>query len=380
MQLTCDRYLIVSNLNLWTRNLGDNLVPQILNYVLLIAREDTQELIAIGFDGEKSLKITLSAQVKKSGAICLPAKQLQQTLRKLQEPDVAITRNDLRAIIATKSAVVELLGVSIDEFIAHPELSVESICWSVTNSVLQKGIEACAHACAKDEEKLILTGVNLQFDLEKEVAFYATDSHQLALYNNTATSIELSKTLLSITIYQKTLYILDRVLTTANSTEIEFSYDSEPNLIKIAGDNYEIVSSCIAEDYPELSQIVPKQFKTQAIIERMQLIKNLELLSTIAKDKIIELELETNSQRLILSGENPGLGRGKRTLSAEIIGSLEELRPVYFNVSLILESLKKISSQKIKLLLNNWNKPISIEALESEGQKQYLVMPIQIHY
>lgn len=370
MKITCDRHLLDSYLSLLVQNFSGICQPRILNYVLLEA-ESPDTLALTVFDGEQSVYVPLEAAVEQSGAIAVPLKELRQIVHNLYEEIVSLSSVDTNLIeIETNSTEIELEAASEAEFVL-PQVLSNGIDFALDPIILKKGIENSTYACGNDRYNKVLTGANIQI-LPGKIEFWGTNSFRLAHYALENSSDEQ----VSLTIPAKTLKLVERVIGFVPNDRIKLTYSPESQFIKFKIDKFTIVGASL-DGYPQCDRLIPELFAAQVILNRHELLKNLQVLEIVAKDKIVRFKLNLDEQDLDLIVTIPQIVRGERKQTAEIIGTLNEREGVCLNVKYTIEAIAKLTSEKIKILLNDWHEPVLIEALETTTART-IIMPIQI--
>lgn len=251
-------------------------------------------------------------------------------------------------------------------------------------SILNQGLGGCLFAASTELSKQVLTGVHLktqglgQDDLGDILEFAATDSHRLAVVatdlnvESTATSGKLPS--LAVTIPAKALRELERIVGDAvDEDKVKVSFDEQVMVFEL-GDRL-LTSSRILGDYPAYGQLIPQNFTREIVVDRKRLLSSLELVAVLAqKNNLVKFSLENDKSELVVSADAQDIGNAEQSLPAQIIGEDIEIA---FNIKYLMDGLKALSTNEIKMQLNEWNQPVIFSPLG--GVKMtYLVMPVQI--
>jgi DNA polymerase III subunit beta len=178
-----------------------------------------------------------------------------------------------------------------------------------------------------------------------------------------------------VTIPAKALRELEKMLGSLQLTDsIDLSFNESQILFNL-GDRH--LSSRILEGaYPAYHSLIPNKFTRQVTIERKRLISGLELVAVLAdqKNNIVKFSIDSDLGQLILSVEAQDVGKAKQVMPAEIMGDPIDIA---FNIKYLMDGLKALPSNDIKMQLNEWNQPVIFSPLGGI-QMTYLVMPVQI--
>jgi DNA polymerase-3 subunit beta len=383
MKFTCSQSDFNSNLSLVNRAIPSRPTNPILANVLLVADEETQKINLTAFDSTLGIRTSFNAEILESGDLTIPAKLVSDIVSRLSEGEITLetkqnenSEEDLQISLTSASGQFQFRGISATDY---PELPTvengEKIVLPV--SALLEGLRGSAFAASADENKQVLSGVHLRTPEDRSLEFAATDGHRLSvvstiLEEEDTTTIANS---LAVTIPAKALRELEKMLGSLQLTDsIDLSFNESQILFNL-GDRR--LSSRILEGaYPAYQSLIPNKFTRQLTIERKRLISSLELVAVLAdqKNNIVKFSIDSDRGQLILSVEAQDVGKGKQVMPAEIMG---ESIDIAFNIKYLMDGLKALPSNDIKMQLNEWNQPVIFSPLGGV-QMTYLVMPVQI--
>ena len=263
-------------------------------------------------------------------------------------------------------------------------------------SAFSEGLGGCLFAASTELSKQILTGIHLTalFDGEyNSLEFAATDSHRLAVVktildekseslenqeqdNENPTLVETTNKSadFTLTIPARALRELERMLAGSKSEDrIQFRFDDTQIVFQVK--NQRLTCLRLTGAYPAYQQLIPRSFIRQMTVERKRLISSLELVAVLAqKNNIVKFSLDSEAAQLFLSVDAKDVGSAKESLPAEIAGGSLEIA---FNIKYLMDGLKALPAEQIKMQLNDWNQPVIFTPLGGL-QMIYLVMPVQI--
>jgi len=145
------------------------------------------------------------------------------------------------------------------------------------------------------------------------------------------------------------------------------------NQISFSSDNIYLTSRVIDGVFPDYRQIIPKEFKVEAVVLKQDLLNALKL-SNIFSDKFNQINLRISPKEKVfeLSSANNDVGENKTYLDAAIKG--EDIL-LGFNYKYFLDCFQSINVDSISIRLNQASKPMLISG-SSDKSFTYLIMPM----
>jgi len=145
------------------------------------------------------------------------------------------------------------------------------------------------------------------------------------------------------------------------------------NQISFSSNNIYLTSRIIDGVFPDYRQIIPKEFKVEAVVLKQDLLNALKL-SNIFSDKFNQINLLINPKEKVfeLSSQNNDVGENKTYLDAAIKG--EDIL-LGFNYKYFLDCFQSLNTDSISIRLNQPSKPIVISG-NSDDSFTYLIMPM----
>tara|TARA_B100000700_G_scaffold243844_2_gene271850 strand:+ start:229 stop:1386 length:1158 start_codon:yes stop_codon:yes gene_type:complete len=383
MKLNCSQSQLNAALQLVSRAVSNRPTHPILANVLLAADEGTGKLRLTGFDLSLGIQTSISADVQKSGAITLPAKLFVEIVSKLSNdsPLLLISdENNQQVELTSKSGTYKVKGMISDDFPALP-LVQNGTSLKLNPLLLSSAIKSTLFASSTDDSKQLLTGVNLTFD-GYGIESAATDGHRLAILNlnKILSSSEDNDTnsfdKFSITLPSKSLREVDKFLSTCDINQpINFFVDNG-QVVFISLDQV-ITIRALEGSYPNYSQLLPDSFSNVLEFDRKEFIASLERIAVLADqyNNVIKISTDNSSNLMTISTDAQDIGTGTESLP---INSNGDSFQIAFNVRYLLDGLKIIESNLIKLSCNAPTTPAVFSPVNSDINYTYLVMPIQI--
>ena len=384
MKLNCSQADLNTALQLVSRAVSNRPTHPVLANVLLAADEVTGKLRLTGFDLSLGIQTSISASIESSGAITLPAKLFGEIVSKLSnDSPLTLISDDVtqQVELKSKSGTYQVRGMISDDF---PDLPlVESGTSLKLNPLsLSTAIKSTLFASSTDDAKQLLTGVNLTFDgygLESA----ATDGHRLAILNlnnilSKSNDQNISNNIdkFSITLPSKSLREVEKFLSTCDiSKPINFFID-KGQVVFISLDEI-ITIRALEGSYPNYSQLLPNTFDNELEFDRKEFIASLERIGVLADqhNNVIKISTDSSANLIKITTDAQDIGTGLESLPVSFNG---ESFQIAFNVRYLLDGLKVIDSNLIKLSCNAPTTPAVFSPVDSDVNFTYLVMPIQI--
>ena len=367
MKLICRQSELNHALSLASRAVSARPTQPVLGNVLLKA--SGSDLILTGFDLAIGVQTSIPADVLNEGAITLPAKLLGDIISRLPDQEITLECDDeWQTVITTESGNYQIRGLAADEFPELPTVEGEPLVFPLADLV--EGISRTQFVVSTDETKQVLTGVHISQDGDR-LEYAATDGHRLSVLKQTANT----ENKFAITIPARALRELER-LATGDDDQISLLVDDAQAVFLIGGRR--LTCRTLGGAYPAYNQLIPAQFSRTITADRKRLIAALERVGVLAdqKNNLVKLSTVFSTGRLIVAVEAQDLGNGKESFAADIGGMPGDF-DIAFNIKYLLDGLKNLPGNEVKISMNEANQPVILTPL-GESLMTYLVMPVQI--
>jgi DNA polymerase III subunit beta len=397
MKFTCAQSDLNTNLSLVSRAVPSRPTHPILGNILLTVDADTQTVSLTGFDLSLGIRATIGAEIIEAGNLTLPAKLLSDIVSRLPQGEITIATiandddEEILTTIKSASGSFQIRAMAATEYPELPTIE-EGQTLTIPISVFSDGLKGALFAASADETKQILTGVHIRTSGSaaaptENLEFAATDGHRLAVVHTSAllsvnTALEEQEgnksenlTGFALTIPARALRELEKILGAKQEDETLSLHFDDSQIIFDLGDR-RLTSRKLEGSYPAYEQLIPDRFSRTLTVDRKRLIGGLELVSVIAdqKNNLVKFTLDGEKGQLSLAVDTKDVGNARESMPAEITGTDTEIA---FNVKYLMDGLKALAAQEIKMHLNEGTQPAIFTPLG--GLKMtYLVMPVQI--
>ena len=347
------------------------LQPVLMNILIETIDKGTIKLVATDLD--YTVIAEVDAQVEEDGKITLPSKTLNEIVSKLGDKLISFEMNEGETTvnITCQNSKFDIIGISATEF--PPEFSNINISenegFDVEIRPFVKAVKQAGFAAASYETSNRLSGIVC--DISSNVMEIAsTDGNRLARVRETIDNKDNhSKQLI---IPSKTLNEFIKMSSFIDEDSVKI-YTEDTKII-IKSEKTLTISRLLSGQFPKYNQLIPQESPKEALVSVSQLISALERVSIMVNEKTSIVKLEFSHNNLKLTADTPDSGKSEENLDIEYAG--EELT-IAFNYKYVLEALKNIDSDIVKIGLNT---PLSATMFRPNSEEDYvcLIMPVQI--
>ena len=158
--------------------------------------------------------------------------------------------------------------------------------------------------------------------------------------------------------------------TTKETTTIRIS----KNHIQAKTGHLAFTSKLIDGKFPDYQKVIPEPSEAIVVADREALKNSLERVSILSNEKYRGVRIAFASNTLSITAHNPEKEEADEELGVDYQG--EEME-IGFNVLYLIEALKTIKTEKVKLSVQNPNSSCLITP-EKDFQCQYVVMPMKL--
>lgn len=319
-------------------------------------------------DLEVGISIDNPAEVLGDGKVTVLSHSLYDIIKELPNELVHITvlENNWVKITCGKSKF-KIVGMSAEEFPSIPTSKDGSV-YVEDGENLTSMIAKTAFAMSTDETRYNLNGIFFQREGDV-LRMVATDGHRLAVSERTGKSKwKLGK---GVILPRKGVGEIKKLL---DAYEGDFSFKIDEKNIVVEKENVQLVVRLIEGQFPPYEQVIPKESKRVATVEKGNFVSALRRVSLLASDKTKGVKLSFSPGHLEVSTSNPDYGEAKEDIKIEYKG---ETFGVGFNAKYFLDILGVLEDEKVVLELKDDVSPCLIRSEFDKGLLN-VVMPMRI--
>ncbi|MFA6227384.1 MAG: DNA polymerase III subunit beta [Candidatus Paceibacterota bacterium] len=341
-----------------------NITLPVLSCLLFETKGNTLVIRSTNLD--LGLEISIPVKVEEEGKIAIPAQIISSFLNNLtDDKNLRLETVDNLLKISSSSSEANIKTFSVDDFPTVPMIDEGKTC-KVSSKDLLSGIRSVIYSSSTSSVKPELSSIYIHSE-EDSLVFVATDSFRLAEKKiKTRKVVDLPVVLIPFKNASDILKIIDNV-------DEEIQINSTKNQISFTFDGVYLVSRVIDGAFPDYKQILPKEFKTDVIVLKQDLVNSLKI-SNIFSDNFNQMNISVpaGGDGIQVRTKNVNIGENTNKIEAKVSGEGVE---VNFNYKYIVDCLPSIASDSVSLSFNGLNKPLVIRGV-SDKTFTYLVMPM----
>lgn len=372
-QISCERDWLVAGAAIAGRGVSARSTLPILTGTLL---ETTQRgLRLVGTDLELSIETYVPASFTGQAAMVLPARYVADIARRLPENDVTIafTATKRVATISSGKAVYDINSMDPAEFPLFPQVAGD-LWWKLEGKALAQCIRQTAFAAATDENRPFLTGVLMAFD-GAELKFAATDTFRLAVRRVMLAGGSGPQTARQVIVPARAFVEVGKVVQ-ADEGEVEI-YASE-NQIAFKCHRTTVVSRVIDGQFPNYERVIPKAWRTRALLDRPRFLDAVERVAVMGKDEFGTVRLAFKGDALSISANAPEVGNAFEEIG--LTRTEGEQSEIALRSRYLLDVLRAVDEQEIAIETTGPVSPVVFRApAENDNGYLYLIMPVTVN-
>ncbi|HFK1808315.1 TPA: DNA polymerase III subunit beta [Bacillus cereus] len=323
-----------------------------------------EKFIPVSIEDEKI------ATILKAGTIVVPAKYFIEIIKKMPS-DIAIkSKNEQLITIQSEEITLSLNGFPADEFPNAPLIDNHAEIKVETEQLIEV-FKQTVFAVAKNESRPVLTGVHIELSNNKFICA-ATDSHRLAIRETRLSSDVKANCIVPSATISELLKLMN------SNSEFVYIYLSESHIIFTLGTTT-LYSRLIEGKYPNISNLIPNDFKTIINIDRKKILQGVDRSSLLASEwanNNVNLEI-INESTIKISSNASQIGQISETQQIDAIQGEKQLN-ISFDGRFMVDALRAIKEETITLSFGGSMRPILIEAGE-QSAAVHLISPVRAY-
>jgi len=373
MKFSCTKEKFAKTLSLVAGVAGKNVNLPILGNILIKADNQKVELVATNL--ELAVVANLRSKIEAPGSFTVPGRTLLDFVNLLSDEKVDIELQDNELLVKCGKSSTKIKGSPAEEFPIIPSLE-DGKGFLVGAEDLRNGLGQVLTAVAKNDIRPELSGVYFGFNMENQpgLTMAATDSYRLA---EKKIKLNQGTESLKVIVPGRAAQEMSHILATAEAEEAEKNVRMlvGENQIALHYDSVQLVSRLVDGQYPDYTQIIPKDFKTTAIFSTGQMTKEIKAASLFTTTGVnaVSLDLNTSQGSVGVSSTSTQTGEYTSEIQAEISG---EENSILLNHRYVLDGLNNMTGEEVALKMINGDSPCLL-APQNDNSYLYIVMPIR---
>jgi DNA polymerase-3 subunit beta len=338
-----------------------------LEGILLAAEGATLTLTA--YDTKIGIYTDLYADVLEKGSIVISARFLSDLVRRLPEGMVRIESDDsLGVSIVCGKTEFHVMGMDAETFPALSEISpLQNI--AVPENLLKSMINQTIFSVSTSESRPVYMGILFEVGTD-DLTMVAVDGYRLARRSERIEQAQMKPC--SFIIPGTSMSEVERLCSSEKKDNVTISLGDKHASFSIG--NSVLITRRLEGEFMNYKKSIPSSFRYQAVVEREELIRVIDRVSLVIKDKQsspIKMIFEDGSMQFYCTTP---FGHAEDSCLCE--GDGEGMR-IGFNDRYFMDALKAAGEEKLKLSMNTASSPIIITAAEG-GSYLYMVLPVRL--
>ncbi len=368
MHISCDKKILIDNINIVMKSVPSKSTSPILGCILLIADRGGFHMLANDLELSIETVNIDNVDVYTLGEVALPSKMFFDTVRGMPDGilDIECNENFVTVIKGGKTEM-KMLGFNGSEF-PRPEYPENEKNIKIKGEVFKSMIRQTIFSVALVDYRQILMGELLEFKGNR-LKMVALDGHRIACRTEYLENNDFSgKTVIPGK-------ALNEVCRLASDDET-ISFDFNDKFVKFELENSIITSRILEGEFMDYERIFTNDHKTYIKVNREALLEilNLCMLIYTNETKKVEAILEIKEGVLNVSTHNIN-NEVKKDIPVDHEG--EDIK-IGFNPKYLADVCKAIDEEEISMYFISSLSPCIIKSsIGNEGFK-YLVVPVKI--
>jgi|GEM_PF-2926962 len=358
-------------------------IHQVEKFVRITVDRDTDSVRFETASGDVGLVRTLydtalgdnPAAIETSGSCLLPAKGLQEILKRLNGQQVVFKMSTEQTVVITAGkAVFELSGLPLTTFKPYENPVEGTSACRVQASDLRRLLDATTYAYAKSDGRPSLTGVHIILN-DQGLSAEASDSHRMA--KDQIDTDSFSGNAVEAIIPATSLDRMAAMLPAHDDDELVELELGRVGMRATWNDGAaQIMMRGIDAKYPDMARIVPTQFRLTYTVSRSLLLEACERILILADEVKNQVgQFEFGEDAVDLRAKCPEIGRVEDRIEASRETGQESL-DIAFNVRYLCDAIKAQTTERVWIGLTGARSAAVVKPIDGTGY--HLVLPLSM--
>ena len=365
MIFSVERAALLDAVSKLQRVVGSKTSMPVLEGILISAEQGKVTLIS--YNLEMGMKKEIYAKCDEEGDIVINARLLSDILRRMNGLQVEIKAdNKLNCNIKSGEATFDIMGMAATDFPEMPSVNDKNKI-SIDGKVLSEMVKGTVFAAAQTEgARPILTGLNMSVT-NGELQLVAIDGYRLAIKKQ---KVDIENDI-SFTLSARAIGEVVRLID-ENTENVEINVGDR--LISFSIDGYVFICRLYEGEFVNYRKTLPEGFKQTAVINTREFINTIERVSLLISESFsTPVRCYFNELNAVFTCAT-SIGRATETFNTKIQGESFEIG---LNSRYLLDALRVIDDENIKLFFNGPNAGVVISPLEGDSFT-YMIMPMRL--
>jgi DNA polymerase-3 subunit beta len=312
------------------------------------------------------VEVTVPVKVEKQGTIAVNLTIFSNIISSIKNgQNINLEVEDQTLNITTDDSTMELKVSAHEDFPTLPQPKEEDF-FTLPIEKFIEGVRSVMYSASQSDIKPEISSVYI-YNHDGDLTFVSTDSFRLA---EKKVSIKGLEDFPGVIVPIKNIQECVKIFT---GDESDVKLFIEKNQLTIVSNDTYFTSRIVDGNYPDYQQIIPKEFSTEAVVLKDDLVQTLRLVNVFS-NTFNQVSIKTLSKegRLSISSRNTDIGENNSLVDAAVKGDDVE---TYVNHRYISDIFNSTPSDSISFSFIEKNKPFMVKGVGDESFL-YLIMPM----
>jgi len=322
----------------------------------------------LGCDGEMWVERDVAGQVEEAGALCLPARLLNDLVSKLGEAPVSLFTTDAAgAMLVQGASEYRLQTLDAEDFPEPPSFGGDGEL-TLPMGVLRNAVDSVLFAVSSDSHRQVLTGVLFNYDGDT-LTLVATDTHRLAVRKIEQAGIGSN---ISVVVPEKALKAI-KALPVPDDSEVVLKFGG--GRIGVEAGNAKVVAQLLAGTYPNWERVVPTESTRTWSVERDQLSEKVKRTMILARDNANRVRFRGAEDQILIAARSEEKGEAKEEVA--MIADNGDVE-IAFNGKYVQDALDQIKGDGVKIEMTESSRPAIFRPADEDNDYFCVIMPMAL--
>lgn len=326
--------------------------------------EAGEQLTLVGNCFDLGIACTVDADIREKGAIVIQARMFGEIIRRLPDALISIETANGKVKIECMNSVFDIKGMDAESYPLPPAYQEDTVV-TLSQGTFREMIRQTLFAVSQDDNRRIMTGILLETK-DGGMSLVALDGFRLAVSRMLLKQNDAMRVVIPGKNMSEVLKILE-------NSEEEVRIVKTGSMVAFEMKNCRIVSKTIDGEFMNYQVYIPTQYETVVILNRREFEDSLERASLISSDdKRYPVRLHVTGDQMIIFS-TAEMGSSKENIGVRNEGG--DLQ-IGFNPKFLIDALKVIPDDNIRISFNSHNGPAIINPIEGE-RYLFLILPVR---
>ena len=350
---------VVSSNNIIATPIFKAVLFEIFNNEIVIKASNTSVSINTKIKTDET-----DVQVESTGIFLTPIKKLQELIKKIDSTFLIFEKTD--EAILTISTNKSRYSLQIYEAKNYPKINFETkgIEFNIKEKIFDEVLNKIVFSADNEhkQSRKEFSGINL-VSQDNKLNIIATNMHRLSKLTTETTQDEIN------IIIPTTFFKIANKINSLKNTETKTWISQEK--IQFQNDHTVVQFQNIVGKYPDISRVIPNEFKTSIIVDKNELEKALDRIEMFTNEEN-KIKISISNEKMIINSTNQTVGISLEKI--EKFNKQGEDIDVLVSSRYLLDAIKTIKNKEIKINFNSNLTPILIK--DSLDEKTiHIVLP-----